>query len=373
MSAPIARSWQVLRESFRNRRRYHAALAAKAGRRLLGRYDAQLAGAYFVTTERGVLHLEGGRIRQAFDVPCYGIAFHGDHFYVSAWFGDRTSLMRGQRGALLAGSGALGLEELYGLDVRRSNERIHQIYAGQDGLWIANTGRNTIAQFDWQSGELRLELAPFHDEMGAPVLFDNHHINSVSAYGEVVLFVAYGVGGGSLLCVCEGRRLTGYRYEHMGVHDIFLSEEGELLFCDTFARKCSARDGVVHRGADEIDPEGFRNGGRFPRGLAGDGRELLIGSSFEGQGRERFRGRGQLVVVRAGRVSGTIELPAAQVYQIVSAEGRHVRPPASAPTPDEVRARFEAAFGAAVFESRLSELPADYLPHRAFPGARVKA
>lgn len=365
--ASLFKSIETAAKTLKRDFRYLRSFSASSKRKLVGRFNCSLKDAYFATTEKGIYLLQDGNIYHICNIPCYGIAFSKDDFFLTAWFKNRSVLLKGNRMALHEPSLPFRFRSLYSLDGIRSNERLHQAFCSDTSLWVANTGRNTILQFDLSNtNALQRELPLFYDSFSEPILYDNHHINSVSEYNGLVLYVAYGASHGSIIGVIEGNRTVGFSYKHMGVHDIFLTDNN-FIFCDTFANKAFETYGMVLDREGPIDEAFFKKTRQFPRGVAGDQEELLVGSSFEGEGKQRFRGKGSLLVLRDRKVVDTIAMPAAQVYQIVTLGGQYLRPPSNNVDFSNVHGLFENSLGEPIYEAALRSLPTGYWPHKAFP------
>lgn len=360
--------FRAARHAFRDARARSSALAVRNQAKTIETFDSGIVeGAYFVTTERGLLEYRRGTIRRIFSFPAYGIAFDSRHLFVAAWLGRRSCLLRGDASALHEPGRSFGFEEIYALDVTESNARIHQIFLRDGVLFVANTGRDTILRISADTGEIVEEIPVFFDSFGSPIIYDNHHLNSVSVYGSTILFVAYAAGDGSLLGVfdAEARSIEGFRYRNRGVHDLFLTNGG-FIGCDTFAcKEASDRHGCVFDEQGAIDGDFWRSRRAFPRGIAGSDGEWLVGSSFEGSRKERFKGRGEIFVFGERRNRAALPLPASQVYQIIRDDGVFIEGPEDC-RPDEIRKCLTSALGEPVYQVKAPRMAPGFEPHKAF-------
>lgn len=215
-----------------------------------------LSGAYYFTSEKGVFRLVSTGIYQVLDVACYGIAIGGPWVFLALYSHDYAIVVRGDRRALYERGRDFGFQEIYRLQTRSSNERIHGLYLGDEALWVANTGRNTLLKVDPDGARVVAEIPVILDAFGRPVLHNNNHINSVSEYDGTVLFAAYRAGVQSMIGVYDGATVTGYGYPCVGVHDIFLTEGGFVL-CDTFGANTEEAGGVLVTEKGPFDPQFF--------------------------------------------------------------------------------------------------------------------
>src|SRR5687768_13543402 len=110
--------------------RFRSALSQRSRAENAGRFNCRLREAYYVTTEKGIFLLDGGRIRRVCSVPCYGLALTEEHFYIPAWFGQRSALLKGERAALDRCGVPYRFRVLYEVEVVGSNDRMHQAFAG---------------------------------------------------------------------------------------------------------------------------------------------------------------------------------------------------------------------------------------------------
>ncbi len=318
--------WKRGFSEFKNCHRFNRLLRGSLASKPLSTLPVQLQNSYYVTTDKGMFFLEGGRVTKILEAHLYGIAFSETSYYLSAYFGKVSTVVRGNLEDLRKARAGVSIEEIYTTDVASTNSRIHQIFFSNGTLYIADSGRNTILEYDETSGELTNETAPFFDLFGSPVHYDNNHINSVAAYHDYVVFCAYRAGSGSLIGVIKDGKVAGFHYKNAGVHDIFVSDQ-DFFFGDTFGKGLPDRGGaLIHSGGLYSDVFS-RSPGWVVRGIAGslDG-ELLVGHSHKGERRKRFKGNGALLVFEKGEFKQELVMPDwAQTYQIMQADGVFVR------------------------------------------------
>lgn len=322
--------WRRAYKEFRNLAEFRALLA---GKRLCNTEVATLSralgGTYLVSTNSGLYRIAGDRVRRVLGGHFYGIAVSPEYFYVATYFGTASAVLRGRLSDLASGQAGRAMELIYLIDVASTHSRIHQIYFANGILYIANTGKNAILEYDEAQGRLCRESYPFVDHFDAPVKYDNNHINGVARYHDYTVFSAYRAGPGSLIGVIDRDGLvTGYRYRNIGVHEIFVDHD-DIYFCDTFGDKSEPDKGgcLIHsrgRYSGIFD----QSPGWIIRGLSGNARdELLVGHSHKGERSKRYKGNASLLLFRDGQlVTEFAGMPWAQTYQITMADGRAVIP-----------------------------------------------
>ncbi|MEQ8356257.1 MAG: hypothetical protein RH942_12015 [Kiloniellaceae bacterium] len=312
-----------------------------------------LDGRYFITTERGVFRIEKSGIYKVLDLPAYGISADKDYLYLALFLGSRSTLVRGRIGPFLGQDGAADLEEIYSVPLQSSNQRMHALWLGKTHLWVANTGRNSLIRLDRATLSERLEIPLFSDQFGYDLLHDVNHVNGVSEYDGTVFFSAYRAGEQSMLGYIDGHKITGFAYPNVGIHDIYLSSEG-IFFCDTFGPAGSQSGGAVMTANGPFDPA-YLSGekGYVLRGLAGSPEEMLIGHSHKGKRRERFEGKGSLLLGINGRIQGEQPIAAAQVYQIMTCEGSFLSPPPEAMTAIKAHKLLATHLGDPIYEASI--------------------
>lgn len=346
--------------AFRAQWRTSIALKARSDIKLVQPVGADLRRAYYFTSESGVYRVDRNGVYRVLDIPAYGIAIRGEWIFLALYSYVYSIVVRGNRKALHENGRRFDFQELFRLETLSTNERIHQVFLGDEALWVANTGRNTLVKIDPQRCRVIAELPMVVDRFDRAVLFDNHHINSVSEYGGTVLFTAYRAGfGRSLIGIYDGTSVTGFAYPREGVHDIYLSGDGFML-CDTFGPNTDAAGGILVTENGAFDPDFFETPpGCVVRGVAGTAEELLVGHSHKGTRSQRFNGHGSLLVARHGKVDDRIELPSAQVYQIVMEDGATLTPEPINVEPQHVAAKFQRVLGEPIYRANVEALSTD--------------
>lgn len=309
-----------------------------------------LAHSYFFTSDKGLFRVTPAGMTRLFGLPVYGFALRGGHFYMAVNLGLLSLVVRGDRQALERPGANLKLQTLYDRSIRSSNERLHQLTSGPDGLWVANTARNSLLLIDADTGVVKKEIFPFLDRFGAPVMGDHNHINSVVQYGDAVLFTAYRAGERSLIGMYDGKTVRGFGYRNAGAHDVYLWES-DIVFCDTFGDAGRESGGVIRGGFPFADDFFSRPPGFIVRGMAGQHGEILVGHSHKGQRKQRFKGRGSLLVFHGGAPAFVIPVPAAQIYQITTAQGEFLPFDGTAANAAVIAEKLEKSLGAACYEA----------------------
>ena len=316
----------------------------------------EIENVYYFTSERGLFRLEPDGLYQILEQPLYGIAIGGEWVFLTLFCHDYSIVVRGNRRALEESGRGFEFKEIYRLQTLSTNERIHGVFFGSGAVWVANTGRNTLLKIDPEGGCVTAELAVFLDRFDRPVLYNNNHLNSVSEYSGVVLFVAYRAGDCSLIGVTDGVSVTGYCYPRVGVHDIYLNTEG-LVFCDTFGANTLTEGGAMITNAGVFDAAFFsRPPGCIVRGVTGSADELLIGHSHKGTRASRFEGLGAILHAKNGKVVGQMTTPCAQIYQIISADGSLMGPTRSNIEIQTVKELMTGCFGDPVYQAKVATL-----------------
>jgi hypothetical protein len=284
--------------------------------------DLPIAGRYLLSSEQGVYHLSRTTIRKLCGFPAFGMAIVSDRIYLATWHGNDSIVLDGSLPALLSGDNC-GWRELYRVPYLTEAGRIHQIAAQGDALWLASTARNTYTKIDRRTGAWRANVGPFRCSFGHPILSDHNHVNSVFAQPGYLLFAAFKINRASAFGLCGDGKVELFSYPNMGVHDCIIAGE-DFLFSDSYRLWDGGNGGALIKNGRVFDQAYFDgNPAFFVRGIAGEGDEMLIGNSHVGDARERFHGRGALLLARGDRVSHRVDLPCAQVYDILREDGRH--------------------------------------------------
>lgn len=317
----------------------------------------KISGNYLVSGDRGVHAVVGGRFLQLSKVITYGIAVRNGMIWCASSCDRYSSICRAELPEHLMPGQRLAFEEIHRAKTSKKG-RYHQIGFIGDRLAIAASENNVIRYLDPMSGEILSECLPFRDSFGEPIGGDHNHINSLSESGECVLFCAYKAGQGSLLCVLNGNRdrVKGYEISSMGLHDIYIEGEN-LWFSDTFGlpTKLGGDDcGHLMKNNCKVDAGYFSAPpGKVIRGIAGTGKELLVGHSHKGPRAKRYKGKGSIIRLVGEKVVEETSVPFAQVYDILRLDGRHFDEPPALGSWDEINARFVSILGSCVYEQVL--------------------
>lgn len=323
---------------------------------------------YFVTSNDGLYWLRPGRLTKIFDAWTMGIGLAGDDIYLACAAKHRSMILRGSCTKKDGGWRVESANPLYDVPTSSSNQRIHQVHVDRDRLVVANTARNTVMLLDRHTGALLQEVAPFRDVFGKPILYDQNHINSVSAHGDTLLFVAYRGGDNALIGAMNAERLHLYKYENPGVHDI-LVDANRVIFSDTFGPNKEGQGGWPVVNGEVLDPDYFQKPpGYIVRGIASRNGEMLMGHSHKGERKVRFEGRGSLLVAREGRVVECVEMPFSQIYDIMHVSGEKFDGFAGGLSFDEVCERLRTYVGPPLREEQLAPY---ILPEKKLTGEKT--
>jgi hypothetical protein len=280
---------------------------------------------YYIATDRGVyLANKEGLYRiincdSKYVLP-YGFTVLLDKFYLGMYINDHTILLEGDRASLSTPGSSLKLREVFKIKTPLQNGRIHQITASKGCIWVSLTGNGSLIKYVPGSSHISV-LQPIKDRFGEPVWGPENHINSVVEHNNHVFFTAYQAGGGSMIGVWDGEKVIGWKYENKGVHDFYITKDGYLFF-DTFND-----EGGCFVGSGKIIEFPDKEKASLARGAAGNEKESIVGCSHKGKKKEdRLKGSASIIMsfqTKFGGVSSKIQMPFAQVCQIVNLEGRH--------------------------------------------------
>jgi hypothetical protein len=288
-------------------------------------------------------------LHQVVDVHLYGSTIVGSKVFMGFYIDQLTTFVEGNATALFSPGTPFEFREIFSERTADDRERAHQITSCGDIVWLARTGAGAVLRYDTSNGKLT-NYTLIRDRFSAPIRRDVNHINSVVQYGDVVLFTGTHAGDRSFIGVLDGKRVTGFGYKNIGVHDIYLTQSG-FLFFDTFGPQRANEGGVPVTEKGILFPEVFtKPPGYILRGAAQTGEEILFGSSHKGERTHRFKGNGELLIIENGALRITKRLPGAQVYQIITATGAMLTPPANLPDASAVRQILEAALGRPIYE-----------------------
>lgn len=306
---------------------------------------------YYFTTKEGLCALMGGYLYQLTQTQSYGLAFSGNDVYLSIDLSHYSCVVRFPRHYLSGQfTGKVRAEIVYGRYVHNLRGRIHQVTAINNGpVWVANTSRNSVVKIE--SGKEPVEYTPFLDRFGAPMLYDQNHINSVVDYGDFQLFSAFNAGTGSMLGLIRDNVVTGFWYKNRAIHDIYLTQSGFIL-CDMLGDEQTCGGLVTQNGFDNQQIHTLVQHHSI-RGLSVCGDEMLVGLSVKKEkGNERMQGQAKIAVLRDGTLSCVVTILSSQIYQIVHESGEIITP-AARPRYDDVYAAIEKIMGVPTYKEKL--------------------
>jgi hypothetical protein len=332
------------------------------------KFDFKTNNNYLVTTELGIIYISSKKFRFLTRFPGYGLTVNKNTVYFSyedgKWekkkYKTFSRVISAQlsdliNGKFLCKSTLYNQEEIYIQFFSSNNGRIHQVsYSpennGKDHIIISASNENCIVKYNLYSKKYT-KIFPFLDKFDVPIKnFDHNHINSAIKIGNTIYFVAYKAGSSSLIGYLKDAHVYGWQVYPKGFHDFYPTTTG-FLSCDTFG---NAEHGRVLSEQGYLCPDFFKKNDLAPRGIAGDEQELLIGHSHKGPRSKRFKGRGGLIAVKSGKEPEYIQLPAAQVYQIVRENGEYFVPLDSC-NHEKMKEMLDCRFGPAIHIGKYTE------------------
>lgn len=322
----LKRAWTLGSEAYRLRRLKHF-LGSKLSviRGIPVSLSEKLIGDYLISTDLGVYRAYSNRLERILPFCTFGISVDNGVLYAvvteGRWsFVIRAQMVKDQNNLLSFKNTCL----LYKSETYYHNERFHQIHARDGRLAIANTRSNSITFIDSENGKLIVDIYPLNDASGFPIKSDHNHINSVFQAGDVTFFVAHNGGKlGSLVGYIHGDYVRASCFPNRGVHDIIPTIRG-LVISDTFgSSKVDHRSGgnLIYVGKELLAQRPDETGYMI-RGVAGVGEEMLVGHSYHGKRKDRFKGYGGLLVFKKEKLSAFEKVPFSQVYDIVRLDGK---------------------------------------------------
>ncbi|NQV85982.1 MAG: hypothetical protein HQ492_02785 [Woeseiaceae bacterium] len=338
-----------------NEWRWQRLLAATARPQAVSQHNFPVVGRYLISTDNGLYRVTADAVERLCDIPAFGLALAKDRIYLATWHGDWSIVLSGDRDAVLSG-GDCDWRELYRVKVMNDAGRIHQIGVLDDALWLCNTALNTYTKIDRNSGAWMANIGPFKCAFGHPILVDHNHVNGVLPQPNYLIFTAFKINRESVFGIAGRGLVRLFSYPNMGAHDCVMAGE-DFYFSDSYRFWDEAEGGIVVKNGVAIDKPYFdRNKAFFVRGIAGHGNEILIGNSCIGDRRERFKGRGELILVEEEMVTHSISTPCAQIYDILREDGAHFDRPPSAMDFDAASDILEKSLGQCVQEFPLIDV-----------------
>lgn len=304
---------------------------------------------YFIMSDKGLYRADREGVHRILNIQMYGCAIVGAKVFMALYIGRDTILVEGDSKALFDSGTPFNFRPLFTELTNDTNERLHQVTAYDNGIWVARTANGAAMRYEIGSEKLK-NYTLIRDRFGLPVKRDINHINSVVQYGDAILFTATHAGSQSMIGLMHGISVTGFGYKNTGVHDVYLTESG-FLFFDTFGHDSGVSGGMPITEQGPIFPELFgKPPGFVPRGASQTGAEIVIGSSHKGARKIRFKGNGQLIVTENRVVRSVHTIPVAQIYQIINARGELLTPPSRPLNVETIKQMFERSLGKAIYE-----------------------
>jgi hypothetical protein len=100
----------------------------------------------------------------------------------------------------------------------------------------------------------------------------------------------------------------------------------------------------------------LRQQAQFVRGISGRRGEIVVGNSNSGSHEERFSGQGQVIILRETGAFQSLQMPAAQVYDVLGCDGRRFDTSPSFASATEVVMHFRGIFGEPVEHTSLLDV-----------------
>lgn len=290
----------------------------------------QLKGEYLITTSEGVFKLSSGKIRRVSRLPAFGIAISGDRtVYLATWDSMRTKVVAAGLDDLLSPR-PRSWREIWRLPVASSAARLHQISVCGDSLWLANTAENCLTRLDRHTGQWKASIVPFKCSFGHPIQSDHNHINAVLATSRYIVFSAFKINRQSCIGLLGDGKIWLFSYRNLGVHDCVFDGDN-FLFSDSYSFWDEKINGLIIRNGQDFENDFFlETAAGFVRGIAGEHGEILVGNSVSGSRDKRFKGTGDIIVLRSDGKHQSFKIPAPQIYDIIRLNGDHF----SSPPPD---------------------------------------
>lgn len=322
----------ILKEFFSlGRRSIHLAqfsLALKTGKirrnNTKFKIDYYPKGAYLISTNKGVFHLNSNILEKILPFNTFGISVENGRLYasisISMWSYVISLKISEDKETIRLSD----LKLLFKENTKYHNERLHQIHASHGTIAIANTKRNSITLIESLSGKVIIHLYPFQDSTGFPIHKDHNHLNSVFQTKNMIFFTAHNGGAmGSLIGFINKNKVHYSIYKYRGVHDVIPSSRG-LIFSDTFGSlKDDLDDGgrVIIGGKDQLKFNSLKK--RYMiRGIAETGNEVIVGSSFHSKRELRYKNNcGSILVFEDDNLKFSFDIPASQVCDIIRLDG----------------------------------------------------
>jgi hypothetical protein len=346
---------RVIFDAIREEGKYEFRLLMDRGRKPLTT-SIDLLGEYLISTEKGVFCLTSNTLRQVSSIPAFGMAVAPDGLlYLATWGKSFTSIVMAPLREVISGS-MRSWREIWRIPVASAAGRIHQISVSGDSVWLANTAQNCITRLDRMSGKWLANIAPFKCSFGYPILTDHNHINGVHASPNYLVFTAFRINREAAVGVIGDGCVWIFAYRNMGIHDCAFRGDS-FLFCDSYSMWDRYGHGLLIMDGVEVSRDVFlRQQAQFVRGVSGRRGEIVVGNSNSGSRDERFSGRGQIIILRETGAFESLQMPAAQVYDVLSCDGRRFDTEPSFASATELVMHFRGIFGEPVEHTSLLDV-----------------
>ncbi len=282
-----------------------------------------LQGDYLISTDKGLFRASGRRVENILSLTMFGISITESTLFAAVTLAEWSFLLRADMKGERDTFRLSGLKLVKAYSTPSHPERVHQIHARGQRIAVASTKTNSIDFIDAATGKEIFDIYPIADKTGFPIKSDHNHINSAYQAGEVTFFVAHDGGAlGALIGYVARGRVIASAFPNRGVHDVIPTARG-LIFCDTFGplKPNEPAGGNVYLNGKPLLPAHTDRTFTI-RGVAGTRDEWLVGHSHHGKRGDRFKGSGALLVLRNGELTEVADIPCAQIYDIIRADGR---------------------------------------------------
>lgn len=304
-----------------------------------------IAGHYLVSGNKGIFSVSPDGIAQVSKLGAFGIALTADTLYAAGVEGGDSVVFAGDAKALQGSGRSFAWRSIYRVANAGHAGRIHQIAVAGDSLWIANTAKNSFVKVNRHTGEWQGAFAPFRCSFGFPILNDHNHVNAIYPTKNYLLFGAFRINKQSAFGLCGKGKVFLYGYRNMGIHDCIVSGN-DLWFSDSYRYFDGTPGGVPCLNGKALDSGYFdAHPAHFVRGIAGYGKEVLVGNSVVGGRVDRFEGDGELILLCEQKVVSRFAIPTAQVYDIIRSDGRHFERDPEPETFEDAAALLSSVFG----------------------------
>ena len=312
---------------------------------------------YLISDRSGIYLMSSCGLKKIINGSCFGMTISEDGFLYYTIFLNfcdiykMSFILRVNINRLICKKFVFS-EVVYRREEYSIGSRIHQIECSGHTLCIANSGNNTVLVLDRKTGKKIREFAPFKDIMDKNITgYDFHHINSVAAFGETLLFTAFNIHGGfSVVGLITPDQVELYAYPHEGVHDVALIDQ-QVFISDSFG-------GNIPRQGQECDG-GFplKNGQKYlahfftekkymVRGIGQCEGELILGlSSLFAKEKDVEKNKGGCFIFKEKKGTFYENLPFSQCYDVLNIKGFKIAPENRSVSPEKITDLLQQSFG----------------------------